>query len=215
MASHHKLYSGFLLLPVVSPISYLNYNTRIRSSLKSDYRSSLRNSHYLPIRLSDYGSRRFMSNNYWNPWSSWSSCGSNCVGALTKQRFRTCKYSNVCQGSPVESLKCETQPSFCPYWSAWAEWSETSASCGKIRNRTCEKVLNQGSVDCIGDSVQTIGCWSDWSSCDFENSCNVFSKRINLNKKETKAETCFKNNLNQVIEKSSNLFFTNKGCRFD
>ena len=189
--------------------AYLSNSRRPTNSLDSP-----RNSYFSVSRLSDYV-RRLVLNSaliphpdpprsyFWNPWSSWSTCGSNCHGAVTKQRFRSCKSNRFCEGQPFEVATCENQPHDCPYWSGWASWSETS--CGKSRRRNCEKVSEFRGIEkaeCIGNVVETVGCWSGWSDCDFENSCRRSKSRDNVGVLETEFSDCFEGNGFADIEKS-------------
>ena len=93
-----------------------------------------------------------------------------------------------CEGEPLEIVKCESQPYHCPYWSGWAEWREVS--CGSVRTRNCERVIQDPMMNCIGDSLQKISCWSDWSDCDFEHSCKRSRSRKNVDVIETEVSVC-------------------------
>lgn len=113
----------------------------------------------------------------WSNWTPWSECSGSCGEGL-QIRLRTCEGKGECQGTSVQTKKCNLH-SCKPQWSCWTEWSQCSVSCGigmRKRRRNCL------GVDCQGDSVEEESCegppctsllgwdnWTIWSLCDENN----------------------------------------------
>ena len=118
----------------------------------------------------------------WGFWTEWSECGVTC-GTSQVTRTRECINGNVgdlgCEGKAEEAKVCMAAQRHCPYWSAWAQFSACSVSCGtgeQSREREC---INgePGDVGCEGDEIKIGDCtarrarcpawdfWARWSSC--------------------------------------------------
>ncbi|XP_046850057.1 LOW QUALITY PROTEIN: uncharacterized protein LOC124443619 [Xenia sp. Carnegie-2017] len=116
-------------------------------------------------------------------WSSWSTCNAEC-GVGLKIRKRQCLSAHKgisCVGHLNETQVCKIKE--CSQWSEWGSWSTCSKTCSqgvKIRKRTCESEILNGSIQsyCPGNNTSWAICktkpcpvdgqwspWQQWSSC--------------------------------------------------
>lgn len=98
----------------------------------------------------------------WSSWSSWSECSSSC-GEGIQMRMRLCEGRGDCQGTSVQTRKCNIQKCKSE-WGCWTEWLPCSVSCGlgiKKRYRACI------GEDCEGESIQEEPCEGPPCSCKF------------------------------------------------
>ena len=117
---------------------------------------------------------------HWTEWKETMPCTATCGGGLSL-RTRLCingtpNVTPECAGEEFENPECNTQE--CPFWSAWANQSECTATCGggKVqRSRKCINGIAKQSPECLGDVNDLADCnteacafwtdWSEWSEC--------------------------------------------------
>jgi len=118
----------------------------------------------------------------WGSWSAFGQCSMTCQGGY-KHATRVCIGGVVgdegCVGDTKKSQKCNTH--LCPVWSAWAQTSPCSVTCGNGGQTTHKRQCNNGNVGdsgCEGSDVKYESCsgatpcpyWAQWSAYT---SCSV------------------------------------------
>eukprot|EP00042_Codosiga_hollandica_P054612 m.743510 g.743510 ORF g.743510 m.743510 type:complete len:684 (+) comp58945_c0_seq10:41-2092(+) len=129
----------------------------------------------------------------WSSWSAWSSCNNTCGSGVTT-RTRTCV--GTCGDTCPPDVSWQSQPcsSGTPRsWTAWYDWGDCNAPCGKSGQQTRTRICfgTCGSCPSTDSSTQTQFClssgiqkaystWTPWTTTCSTNCGNGTRTRIRL-----------------------------------